>query len=417
MPSTNTAIHGNVHRVPNADPCVHADAGTPVCRLVLPCVRGCSDLEIVLDLYESGQKFYLYTGRGPSSEALHMGHLIPFQFTQWLQEAFDVPLVIELTDDEKYLWKDLSLDECYRLAYANAKDIIACGFDVSKTFIFSDIDYIQHMYRNILRIQKRITANQARGCFGFDGSTNIGKQAFPAVQAAPSFSSTFKIPLHGSNSMMCLIPQAIDQVRNIPSINRATLWLCWCGLCTDECPYGASCLARGRASHTPSAPPPPATLRCLQDPYFRLTRDVAPALGWKKPALIHSVFFPALQGAKTKMSSSNDSSAIYVTDTAKKIKKKVGGALSGGQETLEEHRRLGANLEVDVAYQYLRFFLEDDKRLAEIGREYAAGRMLTGEVKKVLIDTVTVSVRVHGIRSELQPGALAHLHLRVRLEH
>lgn len=90
------------------------------------------DLEQVLDLYESGQKFYLYTGRGPSSEALHMGHLIPFQFTQWLQEAFQVPLVIELTDDEKFLWKDLSIDECYRLAYANAKDIIACGFDVEK---------------------------------------------------------------------------------------------------------------------------------------------------------------------------------------------------------------------------------------------------------------------------------------------
>ena len=43
-----------------------------------------------------------------------------------------------------------------------------------------------------------------------------------------------------------------------------------------------------------------------------------------------------------------------------------------------------------MAYQYLRFFLEDDEELARIGREYAAGRMLTGEVKKVLIDTVTV---------------------------
>lgn len=30
-----------------------------------------------------------------------------------------------------------------RLAYENAKDIIACGFDVNKTFIFSDMDYIQ----------------------------------------------------------------------------------------------------------------------------------------------------------------------------------------------------------------------------------------------------------------------------------
>ena len=42
------------------------------------------DLTQALDLYEKGQKFYLYTGRGPSSEALHLGHLIPFHFTKWL---------------------------------------------------------------------------------------------------------------------------------------------------------------------------------------------------------------------------------------------------------------------------------------------------------------------------------------------
>lgn len=56
---------------------------------------------------------------------------------------FDVPLVVQMTDDEKYLWKDnLSLEEVHRLAFENAKDIIACGFDVNKTFIFSDLDYM-----------------------------------------------------------------------------------------------------------------------------------------------------------------------------------------------------------------------------------------------------------------------------------
>lgn len=55
---------------------------------------------------------------------------------------FDVPLVIQMTDDEKFLWKDLALEEAHRLAYENAKDIIACGFDINKTFIFSDLDYM-----------------------------------------------------------------------------------------------------------------------------------------------------------------------------------------------------------------------------------------------------------------------------------
>jgi tryptophanyl-tRNA synthetase len=58
---------------------------------------------------------------------------------RWLQETFDVPLVVQLTDDEKFLWKDLSIEEANRLAYENAKDIIACGFDVEKTFIFTPV--------------------------------------------------------------------------------------------------------------------------------------------------------------------------------------------------------------------------------------------------------------------------------------
>ena len=62
--------------------------------------------------------------------------------SRYLQDAFDVPLVIQLTDDEKFLWKNLKLEEAHRLAYENAKDIIACGFDVNKTFIFSDLDFV-----------------------------------------------------------------------------------------------------------------------------------------------------------------------------------------------------------------------------------------------------------------------------------
>jgi tryptophanyl-tRNA synthetase len=63
------------------------------------------DLDIILDKYEKGTPFYLYTGRGPSSEALHLGHLLPFIFTKYLQDAFNVPLVIQMTDDEKYFHK------------------------------------------------------------------------------------------------------------------------------------------------------------------------------------------------------------------------------------------------------------------------------------------------------------------------
>jgi len=311
------------------------------------------DLNFILSQKENGKQFYLYTGRGPSSEAMHLGHLIPFIFTRYLQEVFNVPLVIQLTDDEKFLWKEsLSLEQCHRLSYENAKDIIACGFDVKKTFIFSDIDYVgssSSFYKNILRIQRSVTFNQVRGIFGFGDSDKIGKISFPAIQAAPSFSTSFPQIFGEKSNVPCLIPCAIDQ-----------------------------------------------------DPYFRMTRDVAPRLNYHKPALLHSTFFPALQGAKTKMSSSDPNSSVFLTDTPKQIKNKINKhAFSGGKDSAEEHREKGGDITVDIPYQYLTFFLEDDEKLEQIKNDYTSGKMLTGELKKILIETLQPIVAKHIERRKL----------------
>ncbi|KAL5983190.1 hypothetical protein ACLOJK_017274 [Asimina triloba] len=323
------------------------------------------DFNEILDVYERGEKFYLYTGRGPSSEALHLGHLVPFMFTKYLQDAFKVPLVIQLTDDEKCMWKNLSVEESQRLARENAKDIIACGFDVTRTFIFSDFDYVGGaFYKNMVKVAKCVTFNkftgaiQVVGIFGFTAEDHIGKISFPPVQildelvsvqlqAVPSFPSSFPHLFPGQDNLRCLIPCAIDQ-----------------------------------------------------DPYFRMTRDVAPRIGYQKPALIESSFFPALQGETGKMSASDPNSAIYVTDSAKDIKNKVLAlvnkyAFSGGQDSIENHRKYGANLEVDIPVKYLGFFLEDDAELEHIRKEYGAGQMLTGEVKKRLIEVLTELVERH----------------------
>ncbi|XP_066965942.1 tryptophan--tRNA ligase, cytoplasmic isoform X1 [Macrobrachium rosenbergii] len=302
------------------------------------------DITRILNLVEAGKKFFLYTGRGPSSESMHVGHLIPFIMTKWLQDVFDVPLVIQLTDDEKYLWKDLKLDQCNKLAYENAKDIIAVGFDKNKTFIFSDIDFIGgEFYKNVLLVQKHVTFNQVKGIFGFDESSNIGKIMFPAIQAVPSFSSSFPFIFGGKKDIPCLIPCAIDQ-----------------------------------------------------DPYFRMTRDVAPRLGFQKPALLHSTFFPALQGASSKMSASDENSSIFLTDTANQIKKKINKyAFSGGRDTIEEHREKGGDCEVDVSFMYLQFFLEDDEKLESIRKQYSSGEMLTGELKAELIKILQKMIAEH----------------------
>ncbi|XP_045186848.1 tryptophan--tRNA ligase, cytoplasmic-like [Mercenaria mercenaria] len=311
------------------------------------------DLETILTLYEQKKPFFLYTGRGPSSEALHLGHLIPFIFTKWLQDTFDVPLVIQMTDDEKFLVKDnLPLEEANRLAHENAKDIIALGFDVNKTFIFSDVEYIsssRDFYMNMCKIQKHVTFNQAKGIFGFGPSDNIGKICFPATQAAPSFSSSFPEIFHGIKDVPCLIPCAIDQ-----------------------------------------------------DPYFRMTRDVAPKLGYQKPALIHSTFIPGLRGMQSKMDASGDpNSVIFVTDSDEQISNKIKKyAYSGGGTTAEEHKKTGGDCGKDVSYQYLTFFMEDDTKLEQIKQNYTSGKLSTGDLKAELISVLQKLISGHRQKRE-----------------
>ncbi|XP_047994660.1 tryptophan--tRNA ligase, cytoplasmic [Leguminivora glycinivorella] len=322
------------------------------------------DIHSILNLVEAGKKFYLYTGRGPSSDSMHLGHMIPFMFTKWLQDVFDVPLIIQLTDDEKVLWRDIKVEQARQMAHSNAKDIIAVGFNPENTFIFNDLDFIGQcpaFYQNMLRIQKCVTFNQVKGIFGFGDSDVIGKITFPSIEAAPAFSTSFPF-IFDNKVVPCLVPCAIDQ-----------------------------------------------------DPYFRMTRDVAARLKMPKPALLHSSFLPALQGAQHKMSASDPNASIFLNDTAKQIKNKINKyAFSGGQATVEEHREKGGNTEVDISYKYLTFFLEDDERLAEIKKSYESGEMLTGELKKIAIETVTPVITAYQARRALVTDEVMQEFFRIR---
>ncbi|CAB3246343.1 unnamed protein product [Arctia plantaginis] len=322
------------------------------------------DIHILLNLYESGKKFYLYTGRGPSSESMHIGHMIPFMFTKWLQEVFEVPLIIQLTDDEKVLWRDIKIDDARKMARDNAKDIIAVGFSPENTFIFNDLDFIGQcpaFYQNMVRIQKCVTYNQVKGIFGFGDSDIVGKLTFPTIEAAPAFSTSFPF-IFDNKILPCLVPCAIDQ-----------------------------------------------------DPYFRMTRDVAARLKMPKPALIHATFLPALQGAQHKMSASDANTSIFLNDGPKQIKNKINKyAFSGGQPTVEEHRLKGGNTNVDISFKYLTFFLEDDDRLAEIKKQYESGEMLTGELKKIAIDTITHYVQDYQKRRSAVTDEVAQEFFKIR---
>ncbi|MFW9975497.1 MAG: tryptophan--tRNA ligase [Candidatus Thorarchaeota archaeon] len=285
------------------------------------------DLGWILDEYLKGNKFVLYTGRGPSG-ITHIGHLVPWMFTKWMQEKFDTRLYFQMTNDEKYFSEPhLSLDDVRKYTYDNTLDLLALGFEPENTYIIQDIEHIDLLYEIAVEVARKVTFSTVKAVFGFDNSTNIGFTWHPAIQAVPAFLHSW---IYGKNTP-CIIPCAIDQ-----------------------------------------------------DPFWRVARDVAERLGYYKPASIQCSFVPGLKEGG-KMSSSDPMSAVFTTDTPKMAKKKVMAAFTGGRATVEEQRKLGANPDICSVFKYYNFiFMPDDSDLADIEQKCRSGEILCGECKQIL---------------------------------
>ena len=68
-------------------------------------------------------------------------------------------------------------------------------------------------------------------------------------------------------------------------------------------------------------------------------------------------------------------------------------------------RELGADLDIDVAYQWLRFFLEDDDELEQIGKgRHGSGASTwnTAAVKERLVVELQKLVRAHKARRDVR---------------
>lgn len=295
------------------------------------------DLDVVLSAWERGEKFFLYTGRGPSGKT-HLGHIVPYIFTKYLQDGFKANLLFQVTTDEKFMYhEEYTPTRMRKMAVENMLDIIAVGFDPERTYLMDDLLEAQYIYPIAVSFARRVTYSTVRAVFGFTGETNIGMVFFPAVQAVPVFLGTIVF-----GNPYCLIPAAIDQ-----------------------------------------------------DPYWRVTRDVAPKLGFNKPAQIHGKFFPGLQRG-CKMSSSAPETAIFTTDSEEDVKRKIWNAFTGGRATVEEQRKLGGNPDICPVFDYYVFLFEsDDEVLKERKVACRGGSLLCSECKQELAKRVIDFLKKH----------------------
>ena len=323
------------------------------------------DLGELLNAKEMGKPIYIYSGRGPSSNSLTFGHVIPFTFTKWLQDVFDCVVIIQISDDEKYYFKDMEFDDIYKLGFENAKDIMAFGFNPKKTFIFSNRDYRLNVPKYeilVSTMKKHVTAKQVAKIFGFGEKINVknnkdqdvekyvynenvtvGMMDWPFYQTAASFSEAF--PNIFDKPAHCLVSYAVDQ-----------------------------------------------------DVYFRMARDVSSKMGLLKPSSIISIFLDPLNGVGKMSSSTGAESTLFLTDTPEQLKKKImkySFSAGGGDGSLSDHRKYGGNPDIDIACKYLKYFEYDDDKLNKIYTEFKKGILMCSDTKKILVEKLTILILDH----------------------
>jgi len=315
------------------------------------------DIQRILEAIKNKKKFVMMTGLMPTGKC-HLGHLMIVKQMIFFQKL-GAKVYIAVADIEAYNARGQSLKDSRKIAEDYILNYIAMGLDPKKCEIYfqsersKDADKSNAYYRLQNLLAKHVTFNEFKAVYG---EITPGKMLSSLLQASDM--------LHAQ----------------LPEFE---------GICPVIVPVGID-----------------------QDPHLRLSRDISQRI--KDPKFtqlssIYTLFMPGLGGGK--MSASDPTSYIAPTDTPEEVKRKINKyAFSGGQPTIEEHRKLGGNPDIDVCFKYLKmFFEEDDKKLEDIYKENKSGKMLTGELKQYTINKINEFLKIHQKKREDAKKELAKI--------
>jgi len=301
-------------------------------------VFGHRDFDKILNAIKGKESYAMMTGLMPSGK-FHLGHKILAEQIIYHQQVLGGKIFLCVADIEAYNMRINKMDELRKTAIEEyLLNYIALGLKPKNCdFYFQssrskDPDQVNAFYRLAGMAARKTTFNEMRAIYG---EISPGKVMSVMIQVADILHPM--LPEFGGYKHV-VVPVGVDQ-----------------------------------------------------DPHMRLTRDIASRFEkeYKFPFFPSSTYHRFIKGLKGgKMSSSDPYSYIALTDDPKEIKNKIMKyAFSGGRETIVEHRKKGGIPEVDVSYQYLYSQFEpSDKKIKQIHEDYKSGKMLTGELKQILIE-------------------------------
>jgi tryptophanyl-tRNA synthetase len=302
------------------------------------------DIQRILEAIKNKKKFVMMTGLMPTGK-FHIGHMMLAQQMIFYQKL-GAKIYIAVADIEAYNARNQSLEDSRQIAIEQyILNYIALGLKPENCEIYfqsarsKDAEKSNTYYCLQNLLARYATFNEFKAVYG---EISPGKMLSALLQASDMLHPQLK---EFEGACPVIVPVGIDQ-----------------------------------------------------DPHIRLARDISQRFKDEKLLQLSSTyhfFMPGLSGGK--MSSSDPNSFIALTDTAEEVKKKINKyAFSGGQTTIEEHRKLGGNPDIDVSFQYLRMFFEqDDAALEKIEKDYRSGKLLTGELKAILIEKLNMFLEKH----------------------
>jgi len=295
-------------------------------------IFGHKDFDKVLDAANNHQPFAMLTGLMPSGK-FHIGHKIIADLMVYFQDI-GAECYIAVADIESYLTRNISLEEGRKTAIEEyLLNYIALGLKPKKThFYFQSSGSKEYMNLSKL-VSNKTTYNELKSVYGNITPEKIISAFTQVADILHPELKEFGGPKH------VVVPVGLDQL-----------------------------------------------------PHINLTRDIASRMKSYKFILPSATFSKMLPGLKRgKMSSSDPTSYIALTDSPKEAENKIKKyAFSGGQDTIEKHRKLGGNPDIDVSYQYLYMLFEpSDEKIKKIHDDYKSGKLLTSELKQILIEKLS----------------------------
>ena len=380
------------------------------------------DLDVVTGCMERSDPFGVLTGLMPSGR-MHLGHSMVIEQVRWFQEQ-GADITVTVADLEALATRGTSLVEGRKTALKEyVHNYAALGLNPENTNVYFQSGRPE-VQRLAFTLGRRTNLSEFEAIYGFKGETNLAHVQAPLVQVGDIIHPQLD---EFGGLRPIVVPVGVDQdphLRLTRGIAGKTNWFNVkprkaggltvslsvqnsnseaFGISADGrvdreirnsiferligslSPIGYSDLISNPKHGTLDIPGAKnsdiAQVRmCL----LRLEREMG-GIGLMPPSSTYHRFAMGLTG--DKMSSSKPKTTIFMDDSIEDMSKKVKRALSGGQPTIEEHRRLGGDCSKDVSFQYLQFFFEDDdSELTKIARDYESGKMLAGEMKQICID-------------------------------